>query len=103
MPAGMLPNAEQTRCAFMLTPASGTAPSTGATYTTPFSTTIPPIVFVGKGAAGGGIPGADHHVPRAVVQILSARRMDNSEAKKSPPRWRAESISEETWRRQDEL
>ncbi|CAG9252567.1 DUF2957 domain-containing protein [Paraburkholderia caribensis] len=58
-PAGMLPNAEQTRCAFMLTPASGTAPSTGATYTTPFSTTNPPIVFVGKGVAGGGIPGAD--------------------------------------------
>ena len=57
-PAGMLPNAEQTRCAFMLTPASGTAPSTGATYTTPFSSTNPPIVFVGKGVAGGGIPGA---------------------------------------------
>jgi hypothetical protein len=57
-PAGMLPNAEQTRCAFMLTPASGTAPSTGSTYTTPFSSTNPPIVFVGKGVAGGGIPGA---------------------------------------------
>ncbi|MEM5439566.1 DUF2957 domain-containing protein [Paraburkholderia diazotrophica] len=58
-PAGMLPNAEQTRCAFMLTPASGTAPSTGATYTTSFSSANPPIVFVGKGVAGGGIPGAD--------------------------------------------
>jgi len=57
-PAGMLPNAEQTRCAFMLTPASGIAPSTGTTYTTPFSQTNPPIVFVGKGVAGGGIPGA---------------------------------------------
>ncbi|MBN3758928.1 DUF2957 domain-containing protein [Paraburkholderia sp. Tr-20389] len=57
-PTGMLPNAEQTRCAFMLTPASGTAPSTGSTYTTPFSSTNPPIVFVGKGVAGGGIPGA---------------------------------------------
>jgi len=58
-PAGVLPNAEQTRCAFMLTPGSGTAPSTGATYTTPFSATNPPMVFVGQGVAGGGIPGAD--------------------------------------------
>ncbi|WP_109480229.1 DUF2957 domain-containing protein [Paraburkholderia sp. C35] len=57
-PTGTLPSAEQTRCAFMLTPGSGIAASTGTTYTTPFSQTNPPIVFVGKGVAGGGIPGA---------------------------------------------
>jgi hypothetical protein len=56
-PAGTLPNAEQTRCAFMLTPATGTA-SDGSTYTTAFTPTNPPMVFVGQGVAGGGIPGA---------------------------------------------
>jgi Protein of unknown function (DUF2957) len=56
-PAGTLPTAEQTRCAFVLTPASGKA-SDGSTYTTLFNAANPPMVFVGLGVAGGGIPGA---------------------------------------------
>lgn len=70
-PTGVLPNAEQTRCAFMLTPASGIAPSTGATYTTPFSATNPPMVFVGQGVAGGGIPGADVEYDGASFAIFT--------------------------------
>jgi hypothetical protein len=56
-PAGTLPNAEQTRCAFVLTPGTGTAPN-GSTYTTAFNAANPPMILVGKGVAGGGIPGA---------------------------------------------
>jgi hypothetical protein len=56
-PAGTLPNAEQTRCAFLLTPGTGTA-SDGSAYTTSFSATNPPMILVGHGVAGGGIPGA---------------------------------------------
>jgi hypothetical protein len=50
-PAGTLPTAEQTRCAFVLTPGSY---STAAD----FNSANPPTIFVGNGVAGGGIPGA---------------------------------------------
>lgn len=58
-PTGTLPTAEQTRCAFILEPGSGTAPG-GGTYSTAasFNTSNPPMVLVGLGVAGGGIPGA---------------------------------------------
>jgi len=58
-PTGTLPTAEQTRCAFVLTPGSGTAPN-GATYSTAadFNQANPPMLLVGMGVAGGGIPGA---------------------------------------------
>lgn len=59
-PTGTLPTAEQTRCAFVLTPGSGTAAVDGSTYTTQstFNQANPPMVLVGLGVAGGGIPGA---------------------------------------------
>ena len=58
-PAGTLPTAEQTRCAFVLTPGGGKA-SDGSTYTTAaaFNQANPPTIFIGQGVAGGGIPGA---------------------------------------------
>lgn len=58
-PAGMLPTAEQTRCAFILTPGAGKA-SDGSTYSTAadFNPANPPMLLVGQGVAGGGIPGA---------------------------------------------
>jgi hypothetical protein len=58
-PAGMLPTAEQTRCAFILGAGTGTA-SDGTTYTTPdfVNNPNPPMILIGKGVAGGGIPGA---------------------------------------------
>ncbi|RQR51487.1 DUF2957 domain-containing protein [Burkholderia sp. Bp9125] len=58
-PAGTLPTAEQTRCAFVLTPGSGTA-GDGSTYSTAadFNQANPPMLLVGMGVAGGGIPGA---------------------------------------------
>ena len=58
-PTGVLPTAEQTRCAFILTPGTGKAPS-GATYSTAadFNQANPPMLLVGMGVAGGGIPGA---------------------------------------------
>ena len=58
-PAGTLPTAEQTRCAFVLTPGGGQA-SDGSIYTTAaaFNQANPPTIFIGQGVAGGGIPGA---------------------------------------------
>ncbi|MGF6752641.1 DUF2957 domain-containing protein [Paraburkholderia sp. GAS42] len=58
-PAGALPTAEQTRCAFILVPTGGTA-SDGSTYSTAstFNKANPPMILVGQGVAGGGIPGA---------------------------------------------
>ncbi|MFT4069072.1 DUF2957 domain-containing protein [Paraburkholderia sp.] len=58
-PTGMLPTAEQTRCAFILGAGTGTA-SDGTTYTTPdfVNNPNPPMILIGKGVAGGGIPGA---------------------------------------------
>ncbi|MGF6924398.1 hypothetical protein OKW28_008595 [Paraburkholderia sp. 40] len=58
-PTGMLPTAEQTRCAFILGAGTGTA-SDGTTYTTPdfVDNPNPPMILIGKGVAGGGIPGA---------------------------------------------
>lgn len=58
-PTGTLPTAEQTRCAFVLTPGTGTAPN-GSTYSTAadFNPANPPMLLVGMGVAGGGIPGA---------------------------------------------
>ncbi|MGF6721669.1 hypothetical protein P3T43_001016 [Paraburkholderia sp. GAS41] len=66
-PTGFLPTAEQTRCAFILQPATGTTPAGG---TTPYSTTStfnaqnPPMILIGQGGvAGGGIPGAEISFP----------------------------------------
>jgi Protein of unknown function (DUF2957) len=53
-PTGALPTAEQLRCAFVLLPAS----TADGSYTTPFNQANPPMVFVGMGVAGGGVPGA---------------------------------------------
>jgi len=67
-PAGFLPTAEQTRCAFILLPGSGTVPPhtpanptfDGTTYTTATNPLNPPMILVGQGGvAGGGIPGAE--------------------------------------------
>jgi hypothetical protein len=56
---GTLPTAEQTRCAFVLTPGTGPA-ANGSTYSTAadFNQANPPMLLVGMGVAGGGIPGA---------------------------------------------
>ena len=58
-PTGMLPTVEQTRCAFILGAGTGTA-SDGTTYTTPdfVNNPNPPMILIGNGVAGGGIPGA---------------------------------------------
>ncbi|AOK22103.1 DUF2957 domain-containing protein [Burkholderia ubonensis] len=58
-PTGTLPTAEQTRCAFVLTPGAGTA-GNGSAYSTAadFNPANPPMLLVGMGVAGGGIPGA---------------------------------------------
>ncbi|RAS25339.1 DUF2957 domain-containing protein [Paraburkholderia bryophila] len=58
-PTGALPTAEQIRCAFILGAGTGTA-SDGSTYTTPdfVNNPNPPMILVGQGVAGGGIPGA---------------------------------------------
>jgi hypothetical protein len=65
-PTGVLPTAEQIRCAFVLQPGSGALPVTtafpaGGTYSTApnFNAQNPPMIFVGMGVAGGGIPGAE--------------------------------------------
>jgi hypothetical protein len=60
-PTGTLPTPEQTRCAFVLGAGTGTGASDGQPYTTPdfVNNPNPPMVFVGLGVAGGGIPGAD--------------------------------------------
>jgi hypothetical protein len=57
-PAGTLPTAEQTRCAFVLTPGSGSGPNGTYSTTADFNSANPPTIFVGLGVAGGGIPGA---------------------------------------------
>jgi hypothetical protein len=59
-PTGMLPTAEQTRCAFILGAGTGIAPGDGQPYTTPdfVNNPNPPMILVGLGVAGGGIPGA---------------------------------------------
>lgn len=59
-PTGALPTAEQTRCAFILGAGTGTAAGDGQPYTTPdyVNNPNPPMVLVGLGVAGGGIPGA---------------------------------------------
>ncbi|MCP2086446.1 UNVERIFIED_ORG: hypothetical protein J2Y81_002463 [Paraburkholderia sediminicola] len=60
-PTGALPTAEQTRCAFILGAGTGTGVGDGQPYTTPDFTNNPnpPMILVGLGVAGGGIPGAD--------------------------------------------
>jgi hypothetical protein len=64
-PVGTLPTAEQTRCAFILLPGSGTAAATGGTYSTTstFNSANPPMILIGQGVAGGGIPGAEVQYP----------------------------------------
>lgn len=59
-PAGVLPTAEQTRCAFILGAGTGTGVGDGQPYTTPdfVNNPNPPMILVGLGVAGGGIPGA---------------------------------------------
>ncbi|MGU7784491.1 DUF2957 domain-containing protein [Burkholderia sp. PU8-34] len=58
-PTGTLPTAEQTRCAFIFTPGTGTA-GNGSAYSTAadFNPSNPPMLLIGMGVAGGGIPGA---------------------------------------------
>jgi hypothetical protein len=58
-PTGALPTAEQTRCAFILGAGTGTAAGDGQPYTTPdfVNNPNPPMILVGLGVAGGGIPG----------------------------------------------
>jgi hypothetical protein len=64
-PTGALPTAEQTRCAFILGAGTGTAAGDGQPYTTPdyVNNPNPPMVLVGLGVAGGGIPGATVEFP----------------------------------------
>ncbi|MGF6722596.1 hypothetical protein P3T43_001947 [Paraburkholderia sp. GAS41] len=57
-PAGSLPTAEQIRCAFVLTPGSGSGPNGTYNTTSDFNSANPPTIFIGLGVAGGGIPGA---------------------------------------------
>ena len=59
-PTGALPTAEQIRCAFILGAGTGTGVGDGQPYTTPDSVNNPnpPMILVGQGVAGGGIPGA---------------------------------------------
>ncbi|MFM0741381.1 DUF2957 domain-containing protein [Paraburkholderia xenovorans] len=59
-PTGTLPTAEQTRCAFVLLPGSGSNATANAAYSTSadFNPANPPMILVGFGVAGGGIPGA---------------------------------------------
>jgi len=59
-PTGALPTAEQIRCAFILGAGSGTGVGDGQPYTTPdfVNNPNPPMILVGNGVAGGGIPGA---------------------------------------------
>ncbi|MFM0211965.1 DUF2957 domain-containing protein [Paraburkholderia sediminicola] len=59
-PTGALPTAEQIRCAFILGAGTGTGVGDGQPYTTPdfVNNPNPPMILVGQGVAGGGIPGA---------------------------------------------
>ncbi|MFM0609676.1 DUF2957 domain-containing protein [Paraburkholderia sediminicola] len=59
-PTGALPTAEQIRCAFILGAGTGTGVGDGQPYTTPdfVNNPNPPMILVGLGVAGGGIPGA---------------------------------------------
>ena len=70
-PTGTLPTAEQTRCAFVLTPGSGTAPN-GSTYSTAadFNPANPPMLLVGMGVAGGGIPGATVQYDGLTISVV---------------------------------
>ncbi|WP_230938507.1 DUF2957 domain-containing protein [Burkholderia multivorans] len=70
-PAGTLPTAEQTRCAFVLTPGTGTAPD-GSTYSTAadFNQANPPMLLVGMGVAGGGIPGATVQYDGLTISVI---------------------------------
>ncbi|MDR5779659.1 DUF2957 domain-containing protein [Caballeronia sp. LZ065] len=54
-PAGALPTAQQTRCAFVLMPGSS---ASGYSTTADFNQANPPTILLGFGIAGGGIPGA---------------------------------------------
>lgn len=73
-PAGTLPTAEQTRCAFVLTPGSGTAAVDGSTYTTAtsFNQANPPMILIGLGVAGGGIPGATVEFDGLTIPIVGS-------------------------------
>ncbi|MEW6347208.1 MAG: DUF2957 domain-containing protein [Paraburkholderia sp.] len=57
-PTGSLPTAEQIRCAFVLTPGTGSGPNGSYSTAADFNSSNPPTIFVGNGVAGGGIPGA---------------------------------------------
>ncbi|MDR5834159.1 DUF2957 domain-containing protein [Caballeronia sp. LZ034LL] len=54
-PAGTLPTAQQTRCAFVLMPGSS---DSGYSTSNDFNQANPPTILLGFGIAGGGIPGA---------------------------------------------
>ncbi|WP_175962205.1 DUF2957 domain-containing protein [Burkholderia pyrrocinia] len=73
-----LPTAEQNRCAFVLD--SG-ATSDGA-YSVTIKRTDPPMLFVGNGVVGGGIPGATiafqgiEPIPGFVLGVVPSRTFD---------------------------
>jgi len=64
-PAGTLPTAEQTRCAFVLTPGGGQA-SDGSIYTTAaaFNQANPPTIFNRQGRGGRRHSGSDRAIQR---------------------------------------
>lgn len=70
-PTGTLPTAEQTRCAFILEPGTGSGPN--GTYSTAadFNASNPPMILVGQGVAGGGIPGATVEFDGLTILVLT--------------------------------
>ncbi|MGH8777916.1 DUF2957 domain-containing protein [Paraburkholderia sp.] len=84
-PTGTLPTAEQTRCAFILTPGTGTAAVDGSTYTTAdsFNQANPPMVLVGLGVAGGGIPGATVQFDGVNINVIGIPIVNNVGAVKN--------------------
>ncbi|MFL9873665.1 DUF2957 domain-containing protein [Paraburkholderia megapolitana] len=78
-PTGALPTAEQIRCAFILTPGSGTASVDGSTYSTAasFNQANPPMILVGLGVAGGGIPGATVQFNGLNIDVLGVPLYSN--------------------------
>jgi hypothetical protein len=70
-PAGTLPTAEQTRCAFVLEPGTGSGPNGSYSTTADFNSANPPTIFVGLGVAGGGIPGATVEFDGLTILVLT--------------------------------
>jgi hypothetical protein len=70
-PTGTLPTAEQTRCAFILEPGTGSGPNGSYSTAADFNAKNPPMVFVGMGVAGGGIPGATVQFSGLTILVLT--------------------------------